>query len=249
MALEELSGDDLAEARRATLHLKGRLLGLLQGLTIRPASPGQRGRLEPCLLHRVCLGSPRVFRRKGARAGLDVAVHLLMDASGSMGGLARLASQTAYSRCEALAAVPGVNVAATACPGNPKRRPGSKDLDWSTVAPMLRHGQPPCRHFGMRASGNTPLAEALWWVTLDMAGLRESRKMAIVVTDGGPDSILDARTAIKAAQNAGIELYGLGLGSDSVKGLLPGRNIVINNLKEMPRKLFWLLGLAVKHDQ
>jgi hypothetical protein len=250
LSLDELGEDSIAAAKKTTLILKGRLQSLLQGLTIKPANPGFRGNLEPNLLHRVCLGSsPKVFRRKGARTGLDVAVHLLMDASGSMGSLINLASLTVYSRCEAWASVPGVNVAATAFPGNPTRKPGSKDLDWSTVAPMLRHGQPPHRHFGMRSSGNTPLAEALWWVMRELSSLDEPRKMILLVTDGNPDSPYEAKKAIKVAQDAGIELYGLGLGSDSVKGLMPGRNIVINNIMDMPRKLFWLLGQAMRHDR
>ncbi|MDR1111027.1 MAG: VWA domain-containing protein [Deltaproteobacteria bacterium] len=251
LPLGELGQDDIAAAKKTTLLLKGRLQSLLQGLTIKPASPGLRGRLEPCLLHRVCLGSsPKVFRRKGTRTGLDVAVHLLLDASASMSRLINLACQTVYSICEALANVSGINVAATAFPGIPCQKSSRQDgHKWLTVAPMLGHGQRIHRNFQARASGNTPLAEALWWVMQEMVPLNELRKMILLVTDGEPDSPYEAKKAIKFAQDAGIELYGLGLGSDSVKGLMPGRNIVINNLMEMPRKLFGLLGQALNYKQ
>jgi hypothetical protein len=158
----------------------------------------------------------------------------------------RLASMTAYSICDALIPVPGVNVAATAFPGGSAGYSRKGCQDWATVAPMLRHGQTTKSAFQMRASGNTPLAEALWWVTQEMVPLRESRKMVVIVTDGQPDSRENALEAIKAANKRGIETYGLGLGNDSVRDLMPNRAVCVNNLMELPRKLFWLLEQAIK---
>jgi hypothetical protein len=109
-----------------------------------------------------------------------------MDASGSMTSLINLASLTTYSLCDALANIPGINAAATAFPGSPLKNLGNNRESWSTVAPLLRHGQPMSRKFQLSATGNTPLAQALWWVIQEMAPLRESRKIIFIVTEWLP---------------------------------------------------------------
>ena len=247
VSIGELSDGQVAEARSVSAILKSRLLGKLQGLTIKPSRSGYKGRLDPNLVHRIPLGSTKVFRAKGARDGLDVAVHLLLDASGSMDGHIGLASTAVFSVCEALSGVRGVNVAATAFPGGPPKRTSRRSnsgFDLSTVAPLLKHGQRTHRRFAVKASGNTPLAQAIWYATKEMSFLRESRRIMLVMTDGEPDSVEDALSAVKSAQNLGIELYGLGLGDGSVKIILPGRSEVLANLGDLPGKLFKLLGRA-----
>ena len=121
VSIGELSDGQVAEARNVSAILKSRLLSLLQGLTIKPSRTGYKGRLAPNLVHRIPLGATKVFRAKGAREGLDVAVHLLLDASGSMGGHIGLASTAVFSLCEALSGARGVNVAATAFPVGPPK--------------------------------------------------------------------------------------------------------------------------------
>ncbi|MDR1085572.1 MAG: VWA domain-containing protein [Deltaproteobacteria bacterium] len=173
---------------------------------------------------------------------MSLAVHLLIDTSGSMNSQIEQASLTAYSLCDALAGVPGINVAATAFPGGQLRNTGRGVDHWATVSPLLKHGQAMHRRFQLFAAGTTPLAQALWWVIQDMVPLSESRKVIFIVTDGVPDSDEEAMAAIREGRNLGLEIYGLGLGTDSVKNLLPGRSVIISNFLELPQKLFWLLG-------
>jgi hypothetical protein len=49
-----------------------------------------------------------------------------------------------------------------------------------------------------------------------MAPLRESRKIIFIVTDGEPDSMDEAKAAVREGLNLGLEIYGLGLGNNSV---------------------------------
>ena len=88
------------------------------------------------------------------------------------------------------------------------------------------------------------MAQAIWYATKEMSFLRESRRIMLVMTDGEPDSVEDAMSAVKSAQNFGIKLYGLCLGDGSVKIILPGRSEVLANLGDLPWKLFRLLGRA-----
>jgi hypothetical protein len=165
-----------------------------------------------------------------------------------MASVIDLTSMTAFSLCDALYGVPGVNVAATAFPGNSMPVLHNKQgwMDFPTVAPVLEHGQSVHRKFKFQAYGTTPLGEALWWVLPELSKLRESHKIIFIVTDGEPNSADNAKAALKAAEHIGVESYGLGLGNDSVKSLLPGRSTVITNLAELPGKLFWLLEQAMK---
>jgi cobalamin biosynthesis protein CobT len=245
----DLSSENVQEARRTMFQLKTRLQSLLQGLTLEHSTPGQRGRLEANLVHRIFLNSAKIFRRPSPRVGLDAAVHLLLDSSGSMGNVIHLTSLTAYSLCDALAGVPGVNVAATAFPGGPVKMRDNDQENCVTVTPLLRHGEAMSKRFRLFPSGTTPLAQALWWVLQEMAPLAESRKIIFIVTDGFPDSTEAAQVAIAAALNLGLEIYGLGmnLGGVSVMELLPGRSVAINNLSELPQKLFGLLGRAINN--
>ena len=245
-----LSCLDLQEARLASLALKCRLTGLLQSLTLKQVQAGYRGRLDTNRLHRLFAGDPKVFRRSSPRIGLDTAVHLLLDASGSMSGSPiQLVSLSAYALCEALDSVPGVSVGATVFPGgkalaSPRNRL-SKRWNVDTVAPILEHGQRMHHEFSLSSEGGTPLGEALWWVMQTLAARKEKRKLILILTDGQPNHLPNAQAAIEEAQRRGFELYGLGLQSHSIKSLLPGKSLVINNLQELPQSLFKLLGQAM----
>ncbi|MDR2460921.1 MAG: VWA domain-containing protein [Deltaproteobacteria bacterium] len=244
---DELSQSDLASARNTTLALKTKLYCLLQAMTIQSHKPGFMGKLDTNSLHRLCVGQAKVFRKPVARIGLDTALHLLVDISGSMRETIHLASLATFSLCEALYGFPGINVAATAFPGMPIWVPSQKYLNTFTVAPILTHGDRMHKRFKMIATGNTPLGEAIWWVVQQMSQLDESRKIILVVTDGEPDSEENSHAAISEAIRLGIELYGIGLGHEAIKRLLPGNSFTLFNLSDLPRKLFKLLENSIQN--
>jgi uncharacterized protein YegL len=97
----------------------------------------------------------------------------------------------------------------------------------------------------MRANGTTPLGEAVWWVLQEMACLSRTRKIVFILTDGEPDSRSNAETAIQEAKRAGLEFYGLGLGGESVMTLMPGKSVVIDNVSDLTRSLYRLLGRVI----
>jgi hypothetical protein len=214
-------------------------------LSLKKVGASHYGRLDPNLAHKLFWGTSAIFRKLQAQTSLNAAVHLVIDSSGSMGPVIGLASLAAYSLCDALTNVPGINVAATAFPGRPLKNLHGSNYRLSTVFPLLRHGQAMHRKFQLYPTGSTPLAETLWWVFQHMVPLRESRKIIVIATDSEPDSMEEAQAAIKAGLSVGLEIYGLGLGNDSVKELLPGRSVDIGNSWDLPQKLFWLLGRAM----
>ncbi|UQZ90621.1 hypothetical protein C4J81_15960 [Deltaproteobacteria bacterium Smac51] len=243
--LGELSPLALAETNTTTLALKRRLQSLLQAATLKKIRLGHRGRLDNGQLHRVFVNDSKLFRRSGLRIGLDSAVHLLIDASGSMGGQMTFVSATAYSLCSALSKVPGLSLGATVFPGRPTRRYKERELSWETVSPILSHGQTLHHKFQLTAEGSTPMGEAVWWALQEMSPLKQNRKIILILTDGEPDYIDNTKTAIAEATRLGFEVYGLGLDSNDIKKLLPGRSAVIRQLADLPQAMFGLLGAAI----
>ena len=236
-----LSGDDIKEARQASTALRTRLGGLLQTKVLSRAAGGRRGRLDTGQLYRLAVSDPRVFRTKSERVGIDTAVHILLDCSGSMVRRIHLACQACYAVASALEAS-RINVAVTAFPGTQ-----TPDGSYSTIAPVIRHGQKVNPNVDLSPAGGTPMGEALWWVMQEMLMVKENRKIILVVTDGEPDSMMSATQALDQGRRAGFEIYGLGIVSQSVSELMPSKSKVVSSMSELPGAMFSLLEAAVLH--
>jgi cobalamin biosynthesis protein CobT len=234
-----LTEADVLDAKQASVALRTRLQGFLQTKILARASSGRRGRLDTGQLHRLAVSDPRLFRVKAERTGVDTAVHILLDCSGSMVRRIRLACCSCYAVASALEASK-INVAVTAFPSS--QLPNGS---YSTVAPVIMHGQKVHANLDLVPAGGTPMGEALWWVMQDMLPLIERRKLILVVTDGEPDSLDCAHQAITQGERAGFEIYGIGITSPGINVLLPGRSAVVNSMAELAPAMFTLLEGAI----
>lgn len=240
MPVSVLDSDAKTEALQSTVALRTRLHGLLQAQTRHPCIPGRRGKLNPQRLHALAVHNPRVFVKWGERQGMSTAVHILLDTSGSMSGQRmELAVRACYSVAVALGRCK-VNVGVTAFPAAPAR--GGNE---STVTPLLRHGERMHDRFSVRSGGGTPLAESLWWVMQRMCGLKEHRKIIVLLSDGMPDSPASAEHAIKQAQSLGFEVMGLGIQDNNMGKLLPTASRTIYELTALAPAMFELLQTAL----
>jgi nitric oxide reductase activation protein len=166
-------------------------------------------------------------------------VHILIDCSGSMVRRIRLACCSCYAVASALEASK-INVAVTAFPSS--QLPNGS---YSTVSPVITHGQKVHANLDLAPAGGTPMGEALWWGMQDMLPLNERRKLILVVTDGEPDSLECATQAIEQGEKAGFEIYGIGITSPGINVLLPGRSAVVNSMAELAPAMFALLEGAI----
>lgn len=233
------SSSEKEEALRASIALRNRLQGLLQAHTRQGVSTGRRGRLETAKLHRLRIGNPRMFRKEEERAGLNTAVHILLDVSSSMRGKPiALARQTCFAVAKALYGIKGVNPAVTAFPAV---------WPYASVCPIMRHGTALPRYLDTDSHGGTPLAQALWWAMQTMLPLTEERKLILVVTDGAPDSPESSIKALDTARKTGFEVYGIGIRNGSIAHLLPKSSRVVWDLPELPPAMFDLLQGALLH--
>jgi len=232
-----LTSEQLQQSRRLTSGLKARLTGLLQSTKLKRVAPARRGKLDPKLLHGVATGSAKLFRRVEPKPGLNTAVHLLLDTSGSMRERISLACHTTQAIAESLHGL-GIPLAVTAFPGI--CRTGEP-----TIVPMLGYGERPHDRFLVEASGDTPLAEALWAVLLALAPRPEPRQIILLLTDGEPDDLDRAQDVIRTAQRLGVEIYALGIKAPGVTTLLPTTSQNIETLNALPEALFGLLQRAL----
>lgn len=78
-----------------------------------------------------------------------------------------------------------------------------------------------------------------------MLPLPESRKLILIITDGDPDSGVQAEEALVGAARAGFEVYGIGIISTAILSLLPGNSLVISSMGELAPAMFTLLQKAM----
>ena len=232
-----LPAEQKLQALQTSIALRTRLQGFLQAQTQRRCSIGRRGNLHANSLHRLQVGNARVFQKESVQPGLNTAVHILLDVSGSMAGAPiNFANRACFAVATALSHIRGVTPAVTAFPAV---------TETNSVFPIMRHGQAVPDMFDLRASGGTPLAGAVWWVLQTMLPLKERRKMILVITDGMPDNPLAANNAIGVAQKLGFEVYGLGIRDEHITHLLPHTSKVVNDLPDLVPAMFAMLQAAL----
>ena len=232
-----LPAEKKLQALQASIALRTRLQSFLQTQSQRRCSIGRRGTLHPSSLHRLQVGNAHVFQKESEQQGVNTAVHILLDVSGSMAGAPiNLANRACYAAATALSHIRGVNPAVTVFPAT---------MVTNSVFPIMRHGQPLPDRFDILASGGTPLAGALWWVLQTMLPLKEQRKMILVITDGMPDNPLAANNALGVAQKLGFEVYGLGIRDEHITHLLPHTSRVVNDLPDLVPAMFAMLQAAL----
>lgn len=166
--------------------------------------------------------------------GIDTAVHILLDISGSMTSRIELAGAACYSMALALAAIPGISVGVSAFPAD------YKEYVAATVYPLLQHGKRITNSFAAEAHGSTPMTEALWWVLGMLSTRPEHRKIILVVTDGYPDDPETAKETITAAQRMGMEVLGIGIDAPIISSIIPVSE-TITDIRELAPAMFRLL--------
>uniref|UniRef100_UPI0025E4EABA VWA domain-containing protein n=1 Tax=uncultured Mailhella sp. TaxID=1981031 RepID=UPI0025E4EABA len=230
----ELPDALIMEAQAISRALRTKLQGLLQSQILRRSSHSRHGKLCGHGLYRIAVHDPRLFLKNESVTGIDTAVHILLDISGSMTSRIELAGAACYSVVLGLASIPSLSVGVSAFPADYDENVNA------TVYPLLRHGERVVNSFGVEAHGSTPLTEALWWV-LEMLSTRpEHRKIVLVVTDGYPDDPETAKETIAAAQRMGMEVSGIGIDAPVISTMIPiSENIT--DIHELAPAMFRLL--------
>ena len=201
-----------------------------------------QGRLNSRKLYSSMLGNQYICTRRIPARLTATALHILIDRSGSTGRIARESAVASFAVSHAAAGIRGVSVGMSAFPcgyDDTTNQPG--------VTTLIRHGQmsPRCLDFG--ADGSTPLAEAVWHVLPVLMKQRTYRRILLIFTDGRPDSVETAKTALHDAAELGIEVYAVSFKSDAIIDLLGAdRSVVIQQIDELPHALANMLLSALR---
>jgi len=219
--------------------IRASLQGLIQSSRYeRPVNKRSGNRIDGRKLVRLSQGDSRVFERRTHKQAPNTALHLLVDASGSMNirpnpndqlRLIDLAMDSAVALALALEGISGVNPAITRFPHG----------DTDNVNPLLKHGQKVrlnASAFSAITNGGTPLHTALWYAAASVMATKEDRKVIMVLTDGEPDDYDAAKSVIRRCEATGIELVGVGICIDTSH--LFDNSICINNVSDLSSELF-----------
>ncbi|MCG7871038.1 MAG: VWA domain-containing protein [Candidatus Thiodiazotropha lotti] len=171
----------------------------------------EEGRLDGRRLHQAILGNPRVCRKKQVIHTPKPAVSLVLDSSGSMGmrvdSKIELATQAVIALAEVCEAM-GVPCEVVTYGGS---QIGSvKTFDIPLAKARKRIG-------AIGAGGGTPTAEALWIAGNRLFNRKEGRKILMLVTDGKANDMPNAAQVANMIERSGIELYGIGLGTEVIR--------------------------------
>jgi cobalamin biosynthesis protein CobT len=147
-----------------------------------------------------------VYREKVRQVVTRPAITLLIDRSGSMGKLMESAQKAAVSLLEVCDSA-AIKVEVIAFDHNVDM---VKSFEQPTNKAKAKIG-------GLTAAGGTDTAKAMYQSGKRLIQRSEQRKIMMVITDGEPASIADAKSVQDLLVDSGIEVYGLGLGTEAVK--------------------------------
>lgn len=199
----------------------------------------QGRRINPYKAAYIRTGENKIFYDRIEEQGLSTSVHMLVDVSGSMissdgESISRCeaACRCALSLAVALDGIEGVTPLCSFFPGNK-----------SEIEVALKENQrvrERAAFFDQKPRGSTPLAQALWHAASTAKALSSRRHIVLVLTDGIPDSIKQAKIAIEHLKDLHVECYGIGIRLDFIRSLLP-HSCIINSPSELDKAMFSLL--------
>lgn len=224
-------------------------------------SPGHAsGRLHSASLARVPAGSENVFRRRHETTSKDVAVTLLVDCSGSMGGgKIHTATQAAYVlsatlerigiKHEVLAFTTGIlPEAAKNLLNAAEHEIGHYSRSEPLVIPIIKGFEERINHdvrtrFGWLPNSkilrNNVDGECLEIAAYRLLARREEGKVLMVLSDGNPaggngeDLRRHLVATVKQIEKSGVSVFGIGIQSNAVESFYPKR-AVIQKVSDLP---------------
>jgi len=219
----------------------------------------KKGKLDQSRLSRICFNAPgfneRVFKNKIENKTLDAAITVLVDKSGSMSGekdLFAMASTLLVNEVCSTLNIPLEILGFT-------DDIDEKEIDRPVVPVMYVYknfsdtkvsDEDLRKYYGMssRFMHGNPDAENILWAHDRLVKRKEKKKLLIVMSDGSPAATKGGSGIGRFTENVireieasnNVEIYGLGLCSDSVQHYYKS-NSVVNEPQDIPTKLLELI--------
>lgn len=182
-------------------------------------------------------GDYRVFSQQKPGRFRKCAIKLLLDLSDSMkGGDEFLASQATLILSEACHSAK-IPFEVDAFNGYKLFRAKAFDQSFPACRDRLAG-------FDSVVDGGTPLGQAMFSSALPLVTHEEERKFFFVVTDGSPSDRNRVLDMAKRLKGDGVEVVGIGIGSDAVKSLFDS-SVVIRSATDLAPTLIELLRTRI----
>lgn len=162
------------------------------------------GRLDVRRAMRIPQGETKVFKNRQITQGMEMAMTVLVDRSGSMKKHLHEVCKTALSFAIGLSRITNTKARIAAFPSV---GPGETTMVLE-YGENQKHARP--RLERLTAGGSTPLAQAIIAECQVLLQRNERRKVITVLTDGKPDDGAQVIAAIRWAAKQGIEVVGIG---------------------------------------
>ncbi|ASI21293.1 VWA domain-containing protein (plasmid) [Aeromonas media] len=179
-------------------------------------------------------GDLRVYRGKAKNVGIDSAIMVLLDLSGSMNCQQEVAKNSCLALALAVQQIDGAVIGIQSF--------GNWNVD------LLRFGEDPAttstRLDLTCADGGTPMREGLSNAFLALMPEQAERKSLIVITDGEPD--VECVDTFNMVRQHGIDVFGIYIGQYASGKVAmdyyfkPGNWIAVDNILGLKRELFKL---------
>lgn len=207
----ELGAERLKKARAESVKARRALTGIVEAKTRCGAYTANSGRrLQAAGLSRLAAGSTHVFERREVALGVDTAVAILLDLSGSVGYGEDAAIRASLALKVALESIPKVSSCLTVFPAQTSVRLESFEPCMQVVPFGVRSERCVEDIGALFSNGGTPLAPTLLKTAVELSGRKEAKKVVIVITDGEIDD--EASAVLKRFDKSDIILAGIGIG-------------------------------------
>jgi Mg-chelatase subunit ChlD len=192
------------------------------------------GQLNTRALHTVAVGNDRVFKRHHAEGGIDSAVVLIMDCSGSM--FDERMSRAAPVMATLLDTLDRAGVATSIITfGTHVSMLKPFDMTKAKAMPLLA---------GLKSGADNSDSQALRYAHTLLLNRSEQRKVTFILGDGGVDRGDEKRCMEQsiAGENLGITTIGIGIVGDLSR--MYKNNIYIRDLSDLANASFKQIKLA-----
>jgi hypothetical protein len=174
------------------------------------------------------LGDTKVFRVRKSTNGVDAAVKLLLDRSGSMEDQIETAAKVTLAFSLAMQRIGNVTTSVAMFPGT-----------HAVTESLQSFGQPAQqavrRSEEIKATGSTPTGQAVVAELPSLLAQRKEKHVLVVITDDGPDDPQILALAWAEAEKNGVEVIGVGIGCD-IRAFITN-SVTVSSVDQLPDAL------------
>lgn len=211
------------------------------------------GALDTKILHRAYVGSNELYKRRTQNRSIDTALTILVDCSGSMGGLPinicqemSIALEAALVNTPVKLEIIGFRstsdhdvpdslkqmIDSLEAQGEQYHREDVEMLVFKSFSDGRTKATLGLGNMHHAAGGGTPTGEAIMMAGARLLKRKEGRHVMLVLTDGAPNDNKKCKEAVDSLEKCGVTVFGFGIASDAVKHAF-ARHTIISEIREL----------------